>query len=91
MRGIGPLAWCPFLMVDVMNKKRIRSFGFLCFLMGFVALILSVPIPPFFWLPGLWARRDNEFLSVFLLPCIGFGLVLISFALLALGSRRGQE
>lgn len=73
-----------------MNKARIRTWGFRSFLAGFIVIVLSLPLPGFIWVPGLWMKEGNDFRNFFLMPCIGLGLVLVSFVLMGLGSRRGE-
>lgn len=77
--------------VSLMNKVRLRTWGFRCFLLGFAVIVLSLPLPGFIWAPGLWVKAERgDFVNFFLMPSVGFGLVIVSFLLMGLGSRRGD-
>lgn len=75
-----------------MSKQTYRTWGgFRFFLAGFFMVFMSIPYGCGITLSLSRDRIENEFLKYFLLPTIGFSVIVISFVLFSLGSRKRDQ
>lgn len=71
-----------------MNKQLLSLWGKRLFIIGLVIFALG---SPFGWM-FLWVNIDIFFKgNLFLIPGIGFGIILLSLVLMSLGSRVGDD
>lgn len=76
-----------------MTKRQARTWGKGLFLLGLFVVVIGSPLGwlLFLCLPRsslLWFKNE---VNLFVVPGIGFALILLSFASLAYGSRVGDE
>ena len=70
-----------------MTKRQVSNWGKALFILGLLVFALGSPGG---WLL-LWLNINIVVENMFIIPGIGLGLILFSFAFLAYGSRVGDQ
>ena len=71
-----------------MTKRQASNWGKRLFILGLVVFALG---SPFGWWFYIWGLFPNIGALLFIIPGIGFALIILAFVFLAYGSRVGDE